>query len=1536
MNNAAGASDIPLTVFGGAVTEMKPEDLPEGASPFNQDMDYTPGATFTRAGRKNQYFYENLFVEVAAGFAQSVGDPALAAWLNPSNLTLNTPGVYAKTRLLSTPFGGGGFWDSLGSAGILGNANHFTLTSTPATSGELALFFVSTGSAGGTTQPFPAAQGWTDITGSVPGVNGNYQRVGAKILGAAPDSAVVNFQGGNVASFGALVGLFGSNGSLPTVVQSHLINSGTISAGAHGPATFGGPVTAGNGVFILLGAASGTNGLTLWSGVTATDNQGNTYYLIGSQGNNANGTAQSLILFTPSVQAGTLNVTVNIGAGSIDGANLSMLEVHGLQVLPGSTATKSQELQAFNFPLSIPSTEVVLGFEFEISGHQSTLDPSAVLTLSLLNPSPAGSPSFTFQLPLVDGPVTIATPLETWGFRLTPDQLNDPSFGFKIVASSAVAAEFDAYSAKIKVFLTPNPPVNFNWIKTYQQNNGNIDSLLLDDAGILWQEDVIAAPGVLDSIFTAIEPHTFAKSVTFEDVEWIAFSNLVNGTDMPRQWDGKNLDRVSQVGPGAPPSFSTSASSIAIVSITQPTPKSDPASPGHVSQILWSAGPGSTGPGNILTVYYAMTATHEGHPGQPAADPDLVVGGNVALQNFATINGQTVDGVYVITSTGHQVPPNSDNDRWYFTVQMPTAQFFQNHNGEPSAIVGQYQVTLATLTAASQVPNLEVGDQMTLSGTGGAPTAGYDGTWTVSQTPNASQLQIVSVARSGGIATYGFNLINGTLPVIGQQVTVVGTLADNGSFNVSNVAIASVTPGSFTLALPGNDVSSTGENGSGTISGTIFKFDPAIIVGTRTGGTIVTSGVIGAGIRRGVVMFQTRSAGITQPSPYFEFTVTGSVSTLNASQIPIGPPDTIRRIIAFTGANGGNYFYIDQPVTVTNNGQKVTYTSTVIPDNTTTSANFSFPDAVLLAGIPIDVQGNNLFAQRELGSSIGFLSYSSRLFAWGEQNKVQNFLNLSFDGGYNPPNLLPLGWTVDATNGDGGTLTVSPQFGNAYLIKNATGSPQALYGMIEQNAYANQLGTPIIRSNTRYSVRITARSPSLTPSGNLVVDLFSPQLAQVFGSFSIPLASMGSTMTIFTGELLTQAQEFGTVPKDLLLRLYASALPDGGDVEIDRTEPFPTDEPVFSTSFTASYADNPQGFDGVTGNTGPNQNQQPIRGGATMFELLYALKERSIYSTSDNGVTEPAFWNWREVSQQVGTIGIHSYDYGEEWLVTACRPGVYFFNGGAPLKISQEFQTLWDAIAWKYGYTIWVRNDVINRRILIGIPLPTGPGTKSFPYLPEFPANSAPTSPNVILTINYRELNSGMAVAETGPIKTGYSGRILSPEPARKTSFWNIRSPYADFVNRGNNETPLFLCTGYGDSKVFALDPDELDDDGLAINSFYLTYGFTKAEMQDAKGLGLHRMSLKYLTSLAVGSGDLNIWVYPETPLNPLPVRLDSIPLDPFTLGDLESDVDYTANRFFVRYGTNKVGSRFELSKIVASLAPDPWTPIRGSARGSP
>src|SRR5207245_1093960 len=196
-------------------------------------------------------------------------------------------------------------------------------------------------------------------------------------------------------------------------------------------------------------------------------------------------------------------------------------------------------------------------------------------------------------------------------------------------------------------------------------------------------------------------------------------------------------------------------------------------------------------------------------------------------------------------------------------------------------------------------------------------------------------------------------------------------------------------------------------------------------------------------VRKAVMFNLTRNGLLTQASPPVIFATTGASTSLAFSNIWVGPPDTIARVIAMTAAGGGNFFWIPQPVIVQSGGQNITYSSSMISDNVSTQAVLTFTDAILLAGLAIDIPGNNLFNQMELGSCRGFLTYADRLIAWGEQNKIQNLLNLSFDGGIaqsaSGVTTYPAGWTVDPANGFGGNLRVSPIFGNSYYVQNLTG-----------------------------------------------------------------------------------------------------------------------------------------------------------------------------------------------------------------------------------------------------------------------------------------------------------------------------------------------------------------------------------------------------------------------------------------------------------------------------------------------------------------
>ncbi len=110
-------------------------------------------------------------------------------------------------------------------------------------------------------------------------------------------------------------------------------------------------------------------------------------------------------------------------------------------------------------------------------------------------------------------------------------------------------------------------------------------------------------------------------------------------------------------------------------------------------------------------------------------------------------------------------------------------------------------------------------------------------------------------------------------------------------------------------------------------------------------------------------------------------------------------------------------------------------------------------------------------------------------------------------------------------------------------------------------------------------------------------------------------------------------------------------------------------------------------------------------------------------------MNEPASWTINEVSNSVGTPSVSGVAVGEDWAVIAGRAGMYLFDGGEPVKISQEIQPLWDQINWAAGQTLWVSVDTRNKRILCGVPTGTA------------------TSPNLILMIDYRSLSSGGEIA---------------------------------------------------------------------------------------------------------------------------------------------------------------------------------------------
>lgn len=109
-----------------------------------------------------------------------------------------------------------------------------------------------------------------------------------------------------------------------------------------------------------------------------------------------------------------------------------------------------------------------------------------------------------------------------------------------------------------------------------------------------------------------------------------------------------------------------------------------------------------------------------------------------------------------------------------------------------------------------------------------------------------------------------------------------------------------------------------------------------------------SSGNVAAGLHQISVCFLTRQQYITAPAPPIGYTAPGS-KKIHLTNIPTGPPNIIGRIIIVTPvitapAITGDFYYFDGSVPTPTLG---TFPSMVITDNTTTTYDIDFTDAVL-------------------------------------------------------------------------------------------------------------------------------------------------------------------------------------------------------------------------------------------------------------------------------------------------------------------------------------------------------------------------------------------------------------------------------------------------------------------------------------------------------------------------------------------------------------------------------------------------------------
>lgn len=765
-------------------------------------------------------------------------------------------------------------------------------------------------------------------------------------------------------------------------------------------------------------------------------------------------------------------------------------------------------------------------------------------------------------------------------------------------------------------------------------------------------------------------------------------------------------------------------------------------------------------------------------------------------------------------------------------------------------------------------------DRVSQTGPGAGPVTVFDApaepVYTVANLPTGA-------VRNNNVVTITTTTAHNLYP--GASVLIAGVVdtSFNGTFVVQSVP----SPTTFTYQQLGAASNSGGSSGSATAT---------------------LAPQLSAGVHQVCVFFQTRQGYITQPSPPVTWTASGNRRVqLTGIPLPLSDANVVARILAFTPAGGGSFYYTSG----LNNTPQM-----IIADTSTTSLTLDFSDTALLAGTLADP----LFRLVELGECAGVIGYASRLFWWGERNKVQNFRNLSFDGGFVGSGAgvrPPLGWTSDNTFGGAAGSAFSALWGGAWEIAGDNVANDK--GMITQSAYRDSNGVPIIRPGVGYSVRFRAMNdPASSPptSGSLHVHLYSASQSIDVG-FDVAATSLTTKFKEFTGVLTSGI--ISPAPADLLLRVYTDGLNFNCGVIFDNIEIYPTAQPYNASMVRASRAEDPESYDGVDGLLSVAENNgQAMRAAFVLRGQLYFVKEHSIYSTRDDGVNEPADWTISEVSNAVGTPSVDGVDTGEDWAVIADRAGLFIFDGGEPVKISQEIQPLWDTINWQYGYTLWVRVDTRAKRILVGVPV------------------APATQPNRVLVLDYRGLPTAAEIATYASVhSSSTTGRLIATSRSRKWAPWNIAANSGALIERSDGTAQLFIGNGAGTGKIYQLSDAQLSDDGAAIGSYYTTYFFPSADQEDGLGARAHRKLFSYLTCYAEGAGNLNLSSFADN--EAFPAILPPLALSSPASKDLELPINLLAERAAFQIGTNQAGSWFRLSRFVASLTPDRWSPVRGS-----
>ena len=970
-----------------------------------------------------------------------------------------------------------------------------------------------------------------------------------------------------------------------------------------------------------------------------------------------------------------------------------------------------------------------------------------------------------------------------------------------------------------KVLATPLGGVTITYNKSYVANDGTIRNLYLDSAGNFWTENITAATSPV--LTATVTPGSYAKSITAFGREYIAISDGIHGTEVALQFDGTNLDRITQDGPGTSPTIANLI----------------------IPPVNLSAAPHSLDrASNVVT---ATTAAAHGLQVGYLAQISGVTAQAIGFVNTIVINNEDNPGIATITmATPHGLSPGV-----FVSIANPPATAVGG--GVSSAkLVGD------VLTIVTSAPsNLEAGAIVTLTLTGGTASTAlavpFTATLSVASINNPTEF-VCSLPNSNSVnATASGGTVSVEWPASGNPETTFWEVLECPSSTVFTVAIT-YTDGTWTGSMTG-----VTEPWDGTFyvasvpSATTFTYFSKGPDGNSTVvGLMTPTGQAAPGEHQMQVLFLTRQDYITKPSPPVKFIANGG-QYLHITNIPIGPANVVARILAFTGTDGAYFFYIPVPAQV--NGQIVS-TATQINDNSTTSITLDFGDATLFSSTGISKQGNNLAGQIILDGALGFAFFGDRLVTYGQRNTVQNLLNMGFDGGIIGAQIT--GWT-----GTGTLVSAS----TTHHFSAAVSAPA-----LSQSFYQDYSGAAIGEPNQTYRAR------AWMSGGGCTVTISSASTG--FTSTATLTPGAGGW-----GEAAFSLAMPATIPSDMILTLASGQIVDDLSI-IFADAPF-LNQGLYGSYVNNPEAFNGvTGKFGVE-DTRKIMTTGIIRGTMAVLTQdpagrLHVIQNNGVTEPAGWSVNEVAAscGAMSTFCMTVSQADDATAGGGEEWMAWISYSGARIFGGDQPWKISQEIQPNWDGINTGAWLTTWALNDPSSRRIYFGLPKGVIKGTNTLATAPNVcyhvdykeldgAYQIAEASP-IHMSLQGKLLARDHA-RKWCPWVFSANGAALV--------YRNPGGPLYTVFFAGNGAFPGTVGGGCGN--VFAPCSGATTDDCFgSLSPYYTTYAFTSVETEESRQLGGQRHLLQFLQWNARGTGNLQVTPLIDTLSNPWPITA-TVPL---------------------------------------------------------